>query len=78
MLDDLFGPDAVKWSALLAAPFVGSFLGVIIRRLPEDRTLAWGRSHCEHCRTVLAVRDLVPVVSWLAGGGRCRYCHQHL
>lgn len=78
MLDNLFGSDAVKWSALLAAPFVGSFLGVIIRRLPEDRTLAWGRSHCEHCGTVLAVRDLVPVVSWLAAGGRCRYCRQPL
>ena len=78
MFDDLFGSDAVKWSALLAAPFVGSFLGVIIRRLPDDRTLAWGRSHCEHCGTVLAVRDLVPVVSWLAAGGRCRYCRQPL
>jgi leader peptidase (prepilin peptidase) / N-methyltransferase len=78
MFDDLFGSDAVKWSALLAAPFVGSFLGVIIRRLPDDRTLAWGRSHCEHCGRVLAVRDLVPVVSWLAAGGRCRYCRQPL
>jgi leader peptidase (prepilin peptidase) / N-methyltransferase len=78
MVDDVFGSDAVKWSALLAAPFVGSFLGVIIRRLPDDRPIAWGRSRCEHCGTVLAARDLVPVISWLAAGGRCRYCRQHL
>jgi leader peptidase (prepilin peptidase) / N-methyltransferase len=78
MVDDVFGSDAVKWSALLAAPFVGSFLGVVVQRLPEDRPIAWGRSHCEHCGAALAVRDLVPVVSWLAAGGRCRFCRQHL
>lgn len=78
MLDDVFGSDAVKWSALLVAPFVGSFLGVLIQRLPEDRPITWGRSHCEHCGTALAARDLVPIVSWLAARGRCRYCHRHL
>jgi leader peptidase (prepilin peptidase) / N-methyltransferase len=79
MLIDLASSNEItKWSAVLASPFVGSFLGVVVRRLPEDRPIAWGRSRCEHCGTVLAARDLVPVFSWLAAGGRCRYCHQHL
>jgi len=62
------------WALLLAAPFIGSFLGVLIRRLPAARPLAWGRSACEHCGASLAARDLVPLFSWLALRGRCRHC----
>jgi leader peptidase (prepilin peptidase) / N-methyltransferase len=62
----------------VAAPFIGSFLGVLVRRLPEGEPIAWGRSRCEHCGTALAARDLVPFVSWLAAKGRCRFCGQPL
>jgi leader peptidase (prepilin peptidase) / N-methyltransferase len=61
-------------AVLLAAPFVGSFLGVVIDRLPAGRPLAWGRSRCDACGATLAARDLVPVVSWLWRRGRCGYC----
>ena len=74
LIDRVAGAGAAAWSALAAAPFIGSFLGVLVRRLPEERPMAWGRSHCEHCGTALAVRDLVPLVSWLAARGRCRFC----
>lgn len=70
--------DASAWSAVLAAPFIGSFLGVVIRRLPEGRPIAWSRSTCEGCGTTLAARDLVPVLSWVAGRGRCRFCGRWL
>ncbi len=59
---------------MLAAPFVGSFLGVVIRRLPDHRPLLLGRSICENCGRALAPWDLVPLVSWLALRGRCRTC----
>jgi leader peptidase (prepilin peptidase)/N-methyltransferase len=63
------------WFApLIAAPFVGSFLGVLIRRLPLERPVAWSRSACEHCGTPLGARDLVPLVSYAAQRGRCRQC----
>jgi leader peptidase (prepilin peptidase) / N-methyltransferase len=65
---------APVWSLLVAAPFIGSFLGVVIRRLPEGRPLAGGRSICEHCGAALAPRDLVPLFSWVALRGRCRRC----
>ncbi len=74
MLDRVASAGIGGWSALLAAPFVGSFLGVLVRRLPEDRPVAWGRSRCEFCGAALAARDLVPLVSWLATRGRCRFC----
>ena len=65
---------AAGWTLILVAPFVGSFLGLIIRRLPDGLPVTWARSVCEGCNTRLKVRDLVPLYSWLAQKGRCRYC----
>jgi leader peptidase (prepilin peptidase)/N-methyltransferase len=62
------------WALLLLAPFVGSFLGVLIRRLPDGRPIVRGRSHCEQCGARLTPRDLVPLISWLLARGRCRHC----
>lgn len=59
---------------LLAAPFVGSFMGVLIARLPTGRPVALSRSACPHCGTVLAARDMVPFVSFAVLRGRCRFC----
>jgi leader peptidase (prepilin peptidase)/N-methyltransferase len=78
LLDRVAGAGAAGWGALLSAPFVGSFLGVVVRRLPEGRPIAWARSCCEYCGTALSVRDLVPLCSWLVSAGRCRYCGQPL
>jgi leader peptidase (prepilin peptidase) / N-methyltransferase len=57
--------------ALVLAPFVGSFLGVVVERLPAGRPIAFGRSACDHCGETLRARDLVPLVSYLALRGRC-------
>jgi leader peptidase (prepilin peptidase)/N-methyltransferase len=65
-------------AVLLAAPFVGSFLGVAIERLPAGRPIAFGRSRCDACGATLGARDLVPVVSWLRQRGRCAYCKAEL
>lgn len=59
---------------VLAAPFIGSFLGVLVTRLPGDEPVMWGRSACESCGHPLGALDLVPLASWLATRGRCRYC----
>jgi leader peptidase (prepilin peptidase) / N-methyltransferase len=73
--DRATGADATAWVVVLVAPIVGSFLGVVIRRLPEARPIAWERSRCEGCGAALGIRDLVPLLSWLALRGRCRSCH---
>jgi leader peptidase (prepilin peptidase)/N-methyltransferase len=63
------------WLALLAAaPFVGSFLGVVIRRLPDGRPILRDRSQCDCCGTILAWHDLLPILSWIWLKARCRYC----
>ena len=59
---------------VLLAPFIGSFLGVLIVRLPDERPIAVARSVCDHCGHALAPRDLVPIVSYAVRRGRCRDC----
>lgn len=63
---------------LVAAPFVGSFLGLVIDRLPAGRQIVLGRSKCDACGATLGVKDLVPVVSWLWQRGRCAHCRAEL
>jgi leader peptidase (prepilin peptidase) / N-methyltransferase len=67
-----------EWALVLVAPFIGSFLGVLIRRLPDGSPIARGRSRCESCGATLRARDLAPILSWMAVAGRCRYCRQPL
>lgn len=54
---------------------LGSFLNVLIDRLPRQETVARGRSKCESCRHVLGPIDLIPIFSYASLLGRCRYCH---
>jgi len=66
----------VPWWLFLGilAPFVGSFVGVLAVRLPNDRDVTFGRSHCDSCKRALGILDLIPVASWVSLRGRCRYC----
>lgn len=69
---------AEGWGLLIAAPAVGSFVGLLIRRLPDGRPIVWSRSTCESCGTVLTPRDLVPLISWIIARRRCRRCDARL
>ncbi len=53
---------------------VGSFLNVVIHRVPEGRSVVRPRSACPACGSAIRVRDNVPVVSWVLLRGRCRTC----
>jgi leader peptidase (prepilin peptidase)/N-methyltransferase len=53
---------------------VGSFVNVVADRLPEGKSLLSPPSHCPECDRRLRALDLVPVFSYLALRGRCRYC----
>jgi leader peptidase (prepilin peptidase)/N-methyltransferase len=54
---------------------VGSFLNVVVYRLPRRESLSSPPSRCPSCGTAIAWRDNIPVVSWLVLRGRCRTCH---
>jgi leader peptidase (prepilin peptidase)/N-methyltransferase len=55
---------------------IGSFLNVVIDSSNEGKLFENRRSHCDHCHHKLSIGDLVPVVSFLVLGGKCRYCHK--
>jgi len=53
---------------------IGSFLNVVIYRLPRKQSLITPRSRCPHCGTPIAAWDNIPVLSYLLLRGRCRTC----
>jgi leader peptidase (prepilin peptidase)/N-methyltransferase len=63
---------SIAWLAV--SPFVGSFLGVVMMRFRSPLTIVFGRSVCATCGARLGPGDLVPLLSWLCSGGRCRHC----
>lgn len=66
---------------LLVALFgavLGSFLGVLVDRLPKGKTVLGGRSKCASCNKTLAARDMIPILSYILLGGRCRNCHARI
>ena len=57
---------------------VGSFLNVVIYRVPAGMSLAVPSSHCPKCKYVLRWYDNIPVLSYLILGGKCRSCGEHI
>jgi leader peptidase (prepilin peptidase)/N-methyltransferase len=53
---------------------IGSFLNVVIYRLPREESIVWPGSHCSTCGHSLQSLDLIPVLSYLFLRGQCRYC----
>jgi leader peptidase (prepilin peptidase)/N-methyltransferase len=53
---------------------IGSFLNVVIWRVPRKESIVTPPSHCPGCDAKIANRDNIPVVSWLMLRGRCRSC----
>ena len=55
---------------------VGSFVNVLVYRLPREQGFVKGRSRCPRCRKKLWWGDLIPVASFIWLKGQCRYCHK--
>lgn len=60
--------------AFLAGLIIGSFLNVCIHRIPAEESIVWPGSRCPSCRSAIRWHDNLPVLSYLALGGRCRDC----
>lgn len=54
---------------------IGSFLNVVVYRLPAGLSILWPPSRCPHCLHKLGKRENVPVMGWLWLKGRCRHCN---
>ncbi len=53
---------------------IGSFINVVVYRLPKKAFLSKARSYCPACNETIRWFDLFPIVSWIALGGKCRAC----
>ena len=61
------------WVVAVGA-IVGSFLNVVVARVPAGESVVHPRSRCPRCRSPIAWYDNVPVLSWILLRGRCRRC----
>jgi leader peptidase (prepilin peptidase) / N-methyltransferase len=52
----------------------GSFMSVVVERVPKKESIVAPRSRCPSCGHQLAAADNIPIVSWVALRGKCRYC----
>ncbi len=66
--------DLLSLYVFVVGAVVGSFLNVVVYRLPRDRSLVRPRSACPHCGAAIRWFDNVPLLSWLLLRGRCRDC----
>lgn len=60
--------------ALIFGILFGSFLNVVILRVPEGQSVVFTPSHCTSCHTPLKPWHNIPLFSWLFLGGKCAYC----
>jgi leader peptidase (prepilin peptidase) / N-methyltransferase len=62
--------------AMVGGLTIGSFLNVVVYRLPRGESLSVPGSHCPTCGNPVRAYDNVPVLSWVMLRGRCRQCHE--
>jgi leader peptidase (prepilin peptidase)/N-methyltransferase len=68
-------PIACVFIGVLGA-IIGSFLNVVIYRLPREQSIVFPNSACPSCRTPLRVYDNIPILSFMFLGGKCRACRK--
>jgi len=69
-------PTLLAAVAALFGAVVGSFLNVVIHRLPAGESVVFPGSHCPRCGAPIRAWDNVPVLGWIALRGRCRDCRE--
>ena len=63
---------------ILVGLAVGSFLNVVIYRLPNEMSLTKPASHCPKCNHPIKFYDNIPLLSYIILGGKCRYCKEKI
>ncbi|ADD02327.1 peptidase A24A domain protein [Thermoanaerobacter italicus Ab9] len=62
----------------LFGTIIGSFVNVLIRRIPRKESIVYPPSHCPICEHELKTIDLIPILSYILLKGRCRYCGEKI
>lgn len=64
--------------ATILGLLLGSFLNVVILRIPKEESVVFVASHCPKCNNSLKPWHNIPVVSWLFLGGKCAFCKEKI
>lgn len=75
-MDGILNDSMIVFLLIAAGLLLGSFVNALVWRLHEKKDWVSDRSECPHCHHKLGALDLVPVLSWLFLGGKCRYCRK--
>ena len=67
-------PLACVFAGILGA-IIGSFLNVVIHRVPREQSIVFPNSACPSCHSALRPYDNIPILSFIILRGRCRFCH---
>jgi leader peptidase (prepilin peptidase) / N-methyltransferase len=62
--------------AIILGASIGSFINVVVYRLPAGISLLYPPSRCPKCFTKLAPKDNIPILGWFLLKGKCRYCRE--
>ncbi|HEX8493172.1 MAG TPA: prepilin peptidase [Pyrinomonadaceae bacterium] len=78
--DSVLGLPLSLAGAFLAAlgAIIGSFLNVVIHRVPRDESIVFPNSRCPSCGSAIHPLDNLPLISYLILRGRCRHCQAHI
>lgn len=72
-------PDLLGYIFIFAfGVIVGSFLNVVIHRVPNEESIVFPNSACPKCGNAIKAYDNIPVISWLMLGGKCRNCKEKI
>lgn len=69
-------PAMVALASGVVGLVIGSFLNVVVHRVPRKESIVRPRSRCPACQSEIETRDNIPVASWVLLRGRCRHCKE--
>ena len=75
---DTFFDGVTSLIVLALGASIGSFLNVVVYRLPAGLSILWPPSRCPHCLHQLGKQENVPILGWLWLKGRCRHCRSRI
>jgi prepilin signal peptidase PulO-like enzyme (type II secretory pathway) len=76
MTANIFMTALITLYVFIIGTVIGSFVNVIIYRLPNNQSIVRPRSHCPNCNTALNWKQLLPILSYIIQRGKCSNCHQ--
>ena len=69
---------AITFLVFIFGAMIGSFLNVVIYRIPKGESIVFPASKCQSCQTPLKWWHNIPILSWLFLRGKCYFCHENI